>query len=280
MARRTAEAAAGCLLASLLAVLSTTTPAQADPVLTVPAAPSGDVVVTAEADPAAWPYLQVKLALPANLHAPYESMTAIDPAPVANGGGPVEIIVPTWGLTDRTATFVLLGCATSAPDSCATLLASADRPLTQTEAATASIQKPDGVLLTPEESVQVTADNEGGGELRAYLQDGLNWREDDLVNHAATTFDGYVEDSASGTLSARRCSALVELPTYCEVLASEQLAYVGTAPPVVTTPSGCSPSTPTGPPRRRSSRSRRTPTACRTTCRGRSATATTWCPAR
>ena len=96
---------------ALFPLLSLAPAGAAEPSLDLPDSPSGDVVVTASAD-ATWPFLQVRLALPSDVHAPYESMRAIAPAPVANSGGDVPVDVPTWGV-EGNAVFVLLGCASS-----------------------------------------------------------------------------------------------------------------------------------------------------------------------
>jgi hypothetical protein len=138
-------------------------PASAEPpALFVPDAPTGDTVVTASADPAEWPYLQVKLGRGFSFAPPYAEVDAIDPAPAVNDGSPVPITVPTWGMADVDGVFVLLGCSTGDPATCATLLASEARRVTQSVVATAALEVPTEPVFVPEEQVRITIDNRAG----------------------------------------------------------------------------------------------------------------------
>jgi hypothetical protein len=189
-------------------------PASAElPALVVPDAPTGDTVVTASADPAEWPYLQVKLGHSGTFAPPYEAVDAIDPAPAVNDGSPVSITVPTWGLADVDGVFVLLGCSTGDPATCATLLASEARRVTQSVVATAALEVPTEPVFIPEEQVRIRVDNPGGGEMRAGT--GYRTSEQRLANHATTVYDAFPDTSGRVTLRVNRCSALAG-GNYCE----------------------------------------------------------------
>jgi hypothetical protein len=225
--------ATACLVGSL-AVLSTVATAQADtavPGLEVSADPAGDVVVSASADPASWPYLQVKLARAGWVARPYETMMAIDPAPVPNTGGSVDITVPTWGLSDVDGAFVLLGCASGDPATCSTLLAEQDRRIVQTVPATASLEVPEQPVFIPEEQVRVSVHNAGGGEMVANLTDLNHPGFTTLPNDTTTVYDAFPNDSENRTLQVRRCSTLASRALYCEPpAASQDVAYVNNIP--------------------------------------------------
>jgi hypothetical protein len=225
MVRRRAMAAAGGLLASLFTVMSGAA-SQADPVLTVPETPSGDVVVTAQADPVAWPYLQVKLARPTDVVAPYEEIDAIDPAPFINTGASSEMTVPAWGLSGA-ATFLLLGCLAPDSETCSTLLASVDRTVTSVPGVTAGIDAPEDVVFASEEPVTVTVDNPGGGRVRISFFDTVNGRTiTDVGDHSTTSFDAYPGAYGYGPFSVRLCSTFTDNLGYCRTITSRSLDYV------------------------------------------------------
>lgn len=226
MLRRTAALAALTLAASL-ATVSTSAAQAADPTLVVPDSPSGDVVVTATADPATAPYLAVRLVLGAAPTAPYDG---IDPAPVANPGSAVEVTVPTWGLHQDQSTFVLLGCASAEPDSCTTLLASQLRAVTQTLGASATVELPDASpIFVPEDEVYVTAQNDGGGVIQAYINE---WRDEpreyqQLASGERTLFTTFPDAAESGArLQVRRCSALTSSSSYCTQVSSTPIKFI------------------------------------------------------
>lgn len=211
MFRRTAALAALTLAASLAAIISS--PAQAaDPTLVVPDSPSGDVVVTATADAATAPYLQVR-AIRDEVVPPYDG---IAPAPVINEGSALSITVPTWGLHRDATSFVLLSCVTAEPTSCATPLATQVRAVTQTVSPTATVELPDALpVFLPEEKVYISAHNEGGGEMRAFLN---TWDtpQQVLSSGVRTEFTAYPSrDAGDQSLVIQRCSVVSTVP-YCE----------------------------------------------------------------
>jgi len=225
MLRRTAALAALTLAASLAAV--TTSAAQAaEPTLVVPDSPSGDVVVTATADAATAPYLAVRLIRGAAPTAPYDG---IDPAPVVNTGSAVDVGVPTWGLHNTTATFVLLGCTAVDPSTCGAPIASVERRVVQTVLASATVEAPSSQpVFVPEEQVYVTGHNPGGGRLEAYY----NWfgevPRQVLEPGVRTEFTAYPEtNAADDELIVRRCSAMSTV-SYCEspALARSSLTFL------------------------------------------------------
>lgn len=226
MLRRTAALAALTLAASLAAVTTSAAEA-ADPTLVVPESPGGDVVVTASADQATAPYLAVRLIRGTAPSAPYDG---IDPAPVANPGSAVEVTVPTWGLHQNQSTFVLLGCASAEPTSCTTLLASQVRTVVQTASASATVELPDASpVFVPEDEVYVTAENEGGGVLQAYINE---WRDEareyqSLTSGERTLFTTFPDAAESGVyLRVRRCSALTSSSSYCSQVSSTPIKFI------------------------------------------------------
>ncbi|WP_154402905.1 hypothetical protein [Nocardioides speluncae] len=212
MLRRTTSAAAAALVVGLLSLPAS--PAQAETVLTVPEAPSGDTVVTVATDPATAPYVRVRLVLKDHAWVPPSSASVIGGDPVPNTGEPINVTVPTWGIGEGTiARFQALGCQTAEVASCSATLASADHAITQTAASSATITKPDGVLLLAHEQLTARADNDGGGRMLA-ISEG---RRSELPNGVATD----VSDVLTGTegyndVEVRRCSAVTEDSSYCE----------------------------------------------------------------
>ncbi|WP_109510048.1 hypothetical protein [Nocardioides speluncae] len=227
MLRRTAALAALTLAASLAAVISA--PAQAaDATLSVPESPTGDVTVTATVDLVAAPYLQVQAILGSAPTAPYDG---IDPAPVANPGVPVEITVPTWGLHNRTVTFILLGCTTADPATCASALAQQTRIVTQAAPATATVELPDAKpIFHPEDDVFITAHNSDGGVVKADYYpwaEGSRWYQT-LTPGVRTKFLAFPESEAGdGEIGVSRCSALTNRSVYCEPAALTPVSFIG-----------------------------------------------------
>lgn len=214
MFRRTAALAALALAASLAATVIS--PAQAaDPMLVVPDSPSGDVSVTATADPAVAPFLAVRLIRGTAPTAPY---SGIDPAPVANAGGTVEVTVPTWGLHQSQSTFVLLGCATAEPETCTSRLASQTRLVIQTVMPSMTVELPEiRPIFLPEDEVYVTAANDGGGRVEAHLS---VWNEpashQRLDPGVRTLYTAAPTGSGGGSkLALRRCADVADV-SYCE----------------------------------------------------------------
>jgi hypothetical protein len=222
-----------CLIASGvgLALVAPAQAAVAGPALDVPAEPAGDVGVVATADPASWPYVQVKLARVGTVAPPYESLPAIDPAPVTNPGGGVDLTVPTWGLDGVVGTFVLLGCTTGEATTCSTLLATDDRTIVQTAAVTASFGVPEQPVFVPEEQVGVDVQNAGGGEMRASLTGQGAPGAVVLPGDGTVPSEVFPDDARTRTLQVRRCSALASSAAYCEpVAASQVVSYVREVP--------------------------------------------------
>lgn len=196
--------------------------------LTVPSGEQRGVVgVTASADAGLYPFIQVGLLLgeitPVT-SLPAGQLDGIDPAPVLNIGGTVNLQVPTWGVTDQMATFVLMGCANNNKATCTTPLAVEPRAMHQTNLASASIDLPGSPVFVPEEAVSITTDNPGGGELVAGLvQTGT---EQSLPNNGTATFTAYGADFGNDTLAVRRCSALVNDPAYCEEVRTAAVTWI------------------------------------------------------
>ena len=225
MLRRTTGVALGALLTGLLTVV-TIAPSHAATTFDVPAGPlAGDVVVTAGADPAAYPFLQVRLA-------PTVQPTSRVALQMANAGQ-VEFTVPTWGLDAEDATFDLFGCTDEASSSCTAELASEARAIDQTATASAEIVKPDGVVMLPEESISVTATNDGGGVLRVYF--ASNNKQQEISPTGSTDISGFFSAIAgSNDVFVGRCSTLTVSTNFCEPLtAPVPMKYLRTVYPVV-----------------------------------------------
>lgn len=225
--------ALGCLTAVMssgLAVVPAPAGAEDVATLSVPDSPSGDVVVTATADPGVAPYLQVKLVRGATIEAPYEQVDAIDPAPVANSGGAVAIDVPTWGLDGGGSnTFALLGCASADPDTCTTLLATQERSIVQLVKPTVSWDVPEQPVFWPDEDISVTADYDGGGQLLArgdfLVGIGHVHTSQALPSHGTTALTSLPADSNRGNEYASVCSELTD--AYCFAYSWQTFRYVG-----------------------------------------------------
>lgn len=212
MLRRTTSAVAAALVVGLLSLPMAA--GHAESVLTVPEAPSGDTAVSVSADPEVAPYVRVRLVLKGFNWLPPDSPSVIGVEPVANTGEPINVTVPTWGIGEgRIARFQALGCQTAQVESCSTTLASAERTITQTVESSATITKPDGVLLLAHEQLTARADNAGGGRMMAISR----YRRSELPNGVATDVSG-VLSGAEGydDVEVRRCSAVTEHSAYCE----------------------------------------------------------------
>jgi hypothetical protein len=195
-------------------------------VLDVASDPSGEVVVTALADPVQAPYLQLRLVRGTSVAAPYEDLGGIAVAPVPNEGTSTEFTVPSWGLGDVDAVFALLGCSSSDASSCTTLLASETRHVVQTAAASASLEVPAQPVFVPEEQVLVTAHNAGGGVIVAT---GARSSPETIVATDAppTVFDGYPPTAGLQTVRVRRCSSSTTDRLYCEPdVATQSISFV------------------------------------------------------
>lgn len=211
---RIALAAAVALLVPLLAPPSHAE-ARVEATLLVPESPSGDVAVTAVADPAVAPFVQVALSSRA---APLEThpWAAIAPAPVANPGSPVELVAPSWGLAG-TVTFSLRSCASADASSCSTVLAQQTRTVEQTAPASAELALPDEPVFVPEEQVVVSSSNEGGGVIAAWFRGPTADTSTPLeVVDGTSPLTGYPSGWRSQTLLVGRCSALNLHRVNCE----------------------------------------------------------------
>jgi hypothetical protein len=215
------------IVSGLVGVLSVPAAATDPAVLNVPSGEQGGVVgVTASADAGLYPYLQVGLVIGERTitSMPTAQLDGIDPAPVMYLGGTVALQVPTWGLTDEVATFVLMGCSSNSKATCTTPLAVEPRPILQTNLATASINLPGSPVFVPEEDVSITTENPGGGDLIAGLvQVGT---EQSLPSDGTATFTAYGADFGEDTLAVRRCSALVSDLDYCELVESAAITWL------------------------------------------------------
>lgn len=226
MLRRTAALAA-LTLAAALAAVTTSAAEAADPTLVVPDSPSGDVFVTATADPATAPYLAVRLIRGASPSAPYEG---IDPAPTANLGGSVELSVPSWGLDRESASFVLLACANEDPATCAVQLATQVRRIEQTARTSTKFELPEAdPVFVPEDDVYVTSRNDGGGVLRAHLGGimiaPVEVEEQTLISGVRTKFTAFPDIAYDGaSLVVKRCSALHDI--YCTWATSTPISFI------------------------------------------------------
>lgn len=226
MLRRTTTAAAGALVVGLLCLPAA--PGQAESVLTVPGAPSGDTVVAVTADPASAPFVHVRLVLKGLDWVPPGSSSAIGGDPVPNAGEPISVALPTWGIGEgRTVRFQAFGCQTAEVASCSVRLAFADRAITQTVASSATITKPEGVLLLAHEQLTATAENDGGGRMMAISEHG---GRSELANGAATDISGVLSSTeGSADIEIRRCSAVTENSSYCEAAdAAKRVAWIRT----------------------------------------------------
>src|SRR5262245_51483327 len=189
-----------------LAVVSAPGVAQADPAFTLPSSPAGEITAHADIPVAEAPYLQVRLGSGAAL-----TDAALRTGPVANTGPGTPIQVDTWGLSGTT-TFALFGCTSSDSASCTMPLAPpVVTTVTQTSAATATIDAPDGIVFAPEDTVLVTAHSEGG-LMRAtftptWPQSDADTRSLDLVDGVPATFDLTGLLANRGTVTVRRCSS-------------------------------------------------------------------------
>lgn len=212
---RIALAAAVALLSPLLAGPSfAEDPVEAS--LVVPASPSGDVAVTAVADPAAAPFVQVALASRSLWPEPNPAAT-IAPAPVVNPGGPVEIVVPSWGKSGEVV-FSLLACASADPSSCSSVLGQQSRVVEQTEPASAELVLPEEPVFVPEEEVIVSSANEGGGVIAAFFESSGNGRDHtplEVIDGTAPMVN-YPQDWRVRNLRVARCSALNLTFANCE----------------------------------------------------------------
>lgn len=220
MLRRTAALVALTLAASLAAAINSPANA-ADPTLVVPDAPSGDVVVTATADPATASYLAVRLILGTAPTAPYDG---IDPTPVANPGGLVEVTIPSWGLHQDEVTFVLLGCGAADPATCTAPLASQERVVTQTAQVAVTFEVPTEPVFVPEEKVYVTATG-GGGRLVADSVPTVFTVRQPLESGVRTEVVLGTDLSTTVPTTIRRCSTLVPSTAYCESVHTRRIKY-------------------------------------------------------
>ncbi len=144
-------------VSGLTAVSST---AEAADALVVPSDLHGSSAVTANVSADEAPYLELTLGqgYPTPPHAPV----------AANTGPGTMIPVDTWGFSGST-TLSLVGCSTSDPATCTTPIATTSVVITQVDAATGEIDAPDAPFLYPEDQVEVTAHNAGGGVMRAVV---------------------------------------------------------------------------------------------------------------
>lgn len=183
--------------------------------LLVPESPSGDVVVTAVADPATAPFVQVALnsgAAPIETH----PWATIAPEPVANQGAAVELTAPSWGLSG-TVIFSLRACAGADPTSCSTVLAQETRSVQQTAPASAELVLPEEPVFVPEEEIAVSSRNEGGGVIAAWFRGPTEATSTPLeVVDGTGRLTSYPSGWQSQTLLVGRCSALNLHRANCE----------------------------------------------------------------
>lgn len=213
------------VLSGLVGVLGVPASATDPAVLTVPSGEQRGVVgVTATADAGLYPFVQVGLVVGTLTSFPAGQLDGIDPAPVLNVGGTVNLQVPTWGVTNKPGTFVLMGCSTNNKATCATPLTWETRQIVQTNLATASIDLPGSPVFVPEEDVAITTDNPGGGDMVAGLvQVGT---EQSLPRNASAVFAAYGTDFGDDTLAVRRCSALISDLAYCELVEIAAITWI------------------------------------------------------
>jgi hypothetical protein len=216
------------LMSGLVGVLGVPASATDPAVLTVPSGEQRGVVgVTASADAGLYPFVQVGLVvgeITSVAGIPSGQLEGIDPVPVLNIGGTVNLQVPTWGVTDQWGTFVLMGCSTNNKATCTTPLQVQPRPIQQSAVASASFDVPTQPVFVPEEPVSITTSNAGGGQLVAWLQNsGLS---QDLPNSGTTAWTDYPAPYGSESLTVGRCSTLVDDPAYCEPLNDTPVAWI------------------------------------------------------
>jgi hypothetical protein len=223
MFRRLAGAFTATALVATGLVVGISVAASAEPALTVPSRPAGDVTVTAVADAGSNPYLQVKLTRSDLVTEPYPSMTAIATPPVENPGEPVDVVVPTWGLSDNVlVTFVLLGCSTDDPQTCTSLLATDDEYLWQDTVWTEFYRPTTGALLVPQEELHVGAYGSEGGRMTAVVDGSrtdIPFGRTDLT----AALDKPLPDGrnlGSTEIELQRCSAVNRDEVFCEDVAS------------------------------------------------------------
>ncbi len=200
-------------------VAGTSEAASGEPVLTIPSRPAGDVTVTAAADADAYPYLQVKVTRRDLVTEPYPSMTAIPTPPVENTGSPVDVVVPTWGLSGNVpVTFILLGCSTDDPETCTSKLATDDLNLWQDPVRTEFYRPSSDPLLVPMDELHVGAYGPDGGRMTAVV-DGS--RRDIPYGNTDLTplLDKPLPDGSnlgSTEIVVQRCSAVNRDEAFCE----------------------------------------------------------------
>lgn len=200
------------------------------PTLSIPAEPSGVIMVTASADPAAYPYLAIGLSNSADQ---WSATTEVATALQANDGSLQSLPVETWGLTSS-AIFTLLGCSAADIATCNPIARTAV-PVTQSDGATATIRIPNDnsatlpafYLLPGGTSATVTGTSAGDGDLEVEVArpesstDPDDWQP--LADDTATDVDyDYGSDPTDYTdVKVWRCSP------YGGTAVCEQLDAVG-----------------------------------------------------
>lgn len=218
-------AVSALLISGFVDVLGMPASATDPAVLTVQSGEQRGVVsVTASADAGLYPFIQVGLVVGDVTSFPTAPIDGIDPAPAMNLGGTLSLQVPTWGVSDKPATFVLMGCTASNKSTCTRPLQWTSRQIVQTAGVTATFSIPTPPVFVPEEDVSITATNSGGGQLVARLQDsGVS---QDLPNSGTTLWTSFPTPFGDESLIVGRCSTLVDDPAYCEPVNDRRLAWI------------------------------------------------------